>query len=168
MGYIQRVKLMAALQKISSKAKRKPLASSNFLNTLKPNLVRVAQKVYDWGVKKRREGDGFCDYIADAFEDFFSLHEIPAYHRSKNQGSTWHVSTIVCCSDGVFDIDIPYEIYETYTEADDAWKIHTDVHFTSDDIKIKKISGFPAAFEDFLPNNHPFIEMKIWKGIPKS
>lgn len=123
------------------------------LISLKPKIASAAQVEYDkWDEDDidTYAGGGICNYIApviaeivgSAFPEFICItasvenpnHEfarliLASEAEFEDQSNDESVT--------VFDIDIPYYIYETCIN-DYCWKKEPDVQFTSEDIVIEK------------------------------
>ena len=115
-----------------------------------PKMLKAAQKEYDdWDQSDETYGDwrvghgGICHLIVDAMLDVLNDFEA----TSLSLDSEVHVVGIVQLKEGIFEIDIPYSIYEKgggYT-----WKKIPDVVFEKNDIVISKISGDPEDFKNY-------------------
>jgi hypothetical protein len=111
---------------------------SEINDDVKRKMAAAAQVVYDeW--KQDEEGEdlqygcgGICDNIAQAIAD-----QLPGYGKMQTQYSEPHTYVIAQFKEGIFTIDIPYDVYETgdlYT-----WKKKSDVKFDPLHIVIYKL-----------------------------
>ena len=134
---------------------------SDFLESLKPELAKAAQKAYDeWEQDENgycyTYGDGgICQDIAFNFiSDVFQKNDIESTDVLQTTGEV-HVYTVVVLDDGVFRVDINPFRYETgggYT-----WKKIKDVVFEPEDIEITMLSNDPEDFKDFLDEGQHFL-----------
>jgi len=116
-----------------------------------PKLLKAAQKEYDeWDQSDETYGDpevghgGICHLIVDAMID--ELTDFDA--TSLSLDSEVHVVGIVKLEEGIFELDIPYSIYEKgggYT-----WKKIPNVVFEHNDIYFSKISSDPEEFKNYI------------------
>lgn len=120
-----------------------------------PKMLKAAQKEYDeWdqddeGYDHEVGHGGICHLIVDAICDVLDGFERASYSLD----SEVHVITIVQLKEGIFEIDIPYSIYEKgggYT-----WKKIPNVVFEKDDIVISKISSDPDDIKNYI---EPYID----------
>jgi len=91
---------------------------------------------------------GICDGIADSMINALQGHNI---HNCQTIYSEPHAYVIGKFKEGVFTIDIPYNIYERgnlYT-----WIKIPNVLFTRNDISIDKIDEDPATFNRYTEHD---------------
>lgn len=144
--------MKSTISKILYEAYKK--IDSDFLETLKPELAKAAQKAYDeWDQDENgychTYGDGgICQDIAFNFiDDVFQKYDIESTNVLQTTGEV-HVYCVVMLDDGVFRVDIDPFRYETgggYT-----WKKIKDIVFEPEDIEITMLSDEPEDFKNFL------------------
>jgi hypothetical protein len=132
---------------------QEPLKSFQDIEALMPQIIEAAQQAYDeWeqdedGQDPELGAGGICQDIASKIAEVFETHGIEASTVSAHIGDQ-HVWTIIKLKEGVFNVDIPPQVYEigsVYT-----WKKRPNVKFVSDHINFKKVDSDPNTFEDFL------------------
>lgn len=102
-------------------------------------LVAVAQKVYDGWVQDEDDdlnGGGICHLIAEAFCEVLGKAGVDAMTQSSS--AEVHVYTLFRCKEGIYELDLPYRLYETgggYT-----WHKKPGVKFEPDDLYFSQIS----------------------------
>lgn len=128
------------------------LASISVVEALKPQMVAVAQRVYDaWdqdedGYDEEVGSGGICHLIADEIATVL----IDAGVETCTVSATHevHVYCVVAVQEGVFEVDIPYRVYEIgggYT-----WKKIPDVVLTVDDVLVSRLDHNPANFHIYV------------------
>ena len=150
MKYFKKHQLLSVLRKIVADA---PEAGNlKTLSQLKaeiPKLLKAAQKQYDeWdqdedGYDHEVGSGGIYHLIVDAMLDV--LNDFDA--TSLSLDSEVHVIGIVKLEEGVFELDVPYSLYEKgggYT-----WKKIPNVVFEPSDIVISRISSDPEDFDEY-------------------
>ena len=121
--------------------------------SLRPQLAKAAQKVYDEWDQSGEDGDpelgfgGICQDIAEAIADVLNHHDIEAGTVSQSIGEQ-HVYTIAKLDDGVFEIDIHPYTYER--GAGYTWKKVPGVKFKPEDISITLIDDDPKKYEEMI------------------
>lgn len=132
------------------------IQSALYLKRLLPNFVKVAQDLYDQWTQDQSGHDeeygygGICHEIADSMVEILSQNNIEASSVSSAVGDV-HVYVVAKLKEGVYEINIPPEVYEAgsaYT-----WKKKPNVKFQTNDIIISLIDKNPEKFEDYLENN---------------
>lgn len=112
----------------------------------KPEIVkRVQQRYNEWqqdaeGYDEEVGSGGVCHLFAEIVAEVLNDANFPTWTVSSNHEV--HVYCVSQASDGVWEVDIPYCIYETgggYT-----WTKIPDVTFENDDIVINQLSPDPA------------------------
>lgn len=131
---------------------QQPLPSVTIIRTIMPQLLQAAQHVYDqWeqdddGYDEEYGGGGVCHDIADAMSGVLSNHNIEATSFSQQIGDV-HVYVIAQFKEGVYEINIPPNVYETgsgYT-----WKKIPGVRFDAGDVIVAQIDRDPNRFADY-------------------
>lgn len=128
------------------------LTSLVTLRSLLPQLAGAAQKVYDnWeqsedGLDDEYGGGGICHDIADAMVEVLSHHNIDAFSYSQSIGDV-HVYVIAQLKEGVYEINIPPEVYERGSGY--SWTKIPGVHFQPGHIIVAQISPDPHSFNDY-------------------
>jgi hypothetical protein len=120
-----------------------PTKSSEDLEKLIPLLVNAAQSVYDGWDQSDPENDelgggGICHLIADEISSVLYDHGIEATTVDAQCGEQ-HVWAIAKLTDGIFEVDISPNVYETgggYT-----WQKIPSVQITPNDIMINHIDS---------------------------
>ncbi len=130
------------------------LPSSAAIKALAPLLADAAQKQYDrWQVGDDEEGfdseyagGGICHLIASDVASVMDAHGIVCTTVSSSHEQ--HVYCVAQCSDGVFEVDVPWRNYET--GGGFAWKRIDGVEFDASYISIYRITSDPAEFENYI------------------
>lgn len=118
----------------------------------KPAIIKLVQKKYsEWRQDETGHDEevgygGICHLFADLIAEVLNEAGIPAATVSSSHEV--HVYTVAQARDGVFEVDIPYCVYETGGGYN--WTKIQDVEFTLDDIIINRLSPDPADFEQFI------------------
>lgn len=127
---------------------------------LAPVFAASAQRIYDaWeqdadGVDVELGTGGICDLIADAMvaDVHAALGDVRAY--TKLLGDVQHVNVSLAVREGVFELDIPYSVYES--GAGFTWTKKPGVVFAAEDVSLFRLSGDPADLwmyvEDLPPD----------------
>ncbi len=132
---------------------QEPLKSFQDIKLLIPKIIEAAQQAYDeWeqdedGHDAELGSGGICQEIAAKIAEVFETHGIEASTVSALIGDQ-HVWTIIKLKDGVYNVDIPPQVYEIGSGYN--WKKRPNVKFVSDHINFKKADSDPNTFEDFL------------------
>ena len=115
-------------------------------------LAAAAQRIYDEWDQSGEHGDpelgfgGICDDIASAMSEVLIEAGVPAVTQEAQVGDQ-HVFVIAQFDEGVFEVDIPPQVYETGSAY--VWVKKPDVTFTSADIVSGLIFADPARFADY-------------------
>jgi len=130
------------------------LPSSQAIKALIPLFVKAAQHQYDkWemidgdeiGFQDEYAGGGICHLIADSLSEIMNHHGIDC--ASVSSMNEQHVYCVAQCSDGVFEIDVPWRNYET--GGGFTWKRIDGITFDADYIYIGCLSSDPSEFENY-------------------
>lgn len=119
------------------------LPASSVIRTLRPAMAAAAQRIYDAWVQDEHDdlnGGGICHLIADEVATIMGNSGIPVSTQTAND--VQHVYCVGQFSDGVFEVDIPYRLYER--GGGFTWTKIPDVHFTQDDILTYQLDGDPS------------------------
>jgi hypothetical protein len=123
------------------------------IKTLKQELAKAAQKVYDEWEQDENYLDpilgsgGICQDIAEAMCDVLNNNDIECVSVSQEIGEQ-HVYVVAKTEDGIFNVDIPPYLYETGGGYN--WKKIPNVEFDESYITIDRISSDPNDFNDYL------------------
>lgn len=121
-------------------------------NTVLDQMVVAAQKEYDnWVQDEHGYNDeygtgGICHLIADELINVLYNHKIENC-QTVCSSFEQHVYVVGKFIEGVYQIDIPYHVYETgggYT-----WKKLPDVEFDRNHIVIRKLDSDPNSFNEY-------------------
>jgi hypothetical protein len=135
-------------------AKYQHLPASTAIKNLRLQLAHAAQLQYNkWqqdaeGYDDELGHGGICHLIADDMASVLYQHKIPC--TTVSDMMEVHVYVVAQCRDGVFEVNIPYRIYETgggYT-----WKKIAGVKFDADDVQIGKLDGRPSNMFQYAEN----------------
>jgi len=121
------------------------ISLSETLELLRPQLAQAAQRVYDqWeqdseGYDEELGGGGICQDIAEAIAGL--VHEVTEYEAQTIHASCGeqHVWVVVYDNDEGYEVDIPYNIYETGGGYN--WTKIPDVQFDPTMISISPIDA---------------------------
>src|SRR5574343_627634 len=119
---------------------------------LKDELAASAQKVYDdWeqnedGYCEELGTGGICQDIAEAMCGVLIRHGYECSSVSQQVGEQ-HVYVIAKTEDGVYEVDIPPQIYET--GGGYCWKKKQGVKFDDSCIVVNRLSSDPDEFESY-------------------
>lgn len=115
------------------------------INNIRSQLIEGAQDEYNkWqqdenGYDDEYGSGGICHLIADRMIDIIhqnlTTHNKEVFAVSKNLSDVQHVNVLISLDDGVYEIDIPYSIYET--GGGFTWKKIPDIIFKEDDVQIE-------------------------------
>jgi hypothetical protein len=133
------------------------LPSAKAIDALRPALVAVAQKQYDsWqqdedGYDHEVGNGGICHLIADDMQTILSHAGFNVWTQTATD--VQHVTCVVQASDGVYDVDIPYRLYEhgggfVWTKLPDVRFEPGDVAVYCIDVDPSQISMYVEGFED--------------------
>lgn len=122
-------------------------AIKNHLST----ICAEAQRVYDAWDQSDRDNDelnggGVCHLIADRIADILCT----AGMMVTTESSSWeqHVYCVGQFSDGVFEIDIPHQLYER--GGGFTWFKLPNVRFEPDDVSIRCLDHDPANMGQYV------------------
>lgn len=129
--------------------------SISLITSLIPAMISQIQTEYNaWDQSDPEFGDpdlgfgGICQNFAEIIADTLNSNGFEAATVSNNGMGEQHVYAIVKMPDGVYDVDIPYCVYETGGGYN--WKKKQGVQFSIDDFYISKISPDPNDFEEMV------------------
>lgn len=126
---------------------------SEITDVVKDEMVKVAQEQYDaWKQDHNGQNDelgsgGICHLIADDLINVLYRHKIENV-QSVCSNYEQHVYVVGQFKEGIYEIDIPYDVYETgggYT-----WKKIPDVQFSRNDIVISRLSSDPSEYSNYV------------------
>ena len=126
---------------------------SEITDVVKDEMVKVAQEQYDaWKQDHNGQNDelgsgGICHLIADDLINVLYRHKIENV-QSVCSNYEQHVYVVGQFKEGIYEIDIPYDVYETgggYT-----WKKIPDVKFSRNDIVISRLSSDPSEYNNYV------------------
>lgn len=126
---------------------------SEITDVVKDEMVKVAQEQYDaWKQDHNGQNDelgsgGICHLIADDLINVLYRHKIENV-QSVCSNYEQHVYVVGQFKEGIYEIDIPYDVYETgggYT-----WKKIPDVKFSRNDIVISRLSSDPSEYSNYV------------------
>jgi len=129
------------------------LPSYKGIERLIPKMVQGVQQIYDeWKSEDNPNDDpyaggGICQEFAGVFVEVLSSAGYDATEITSSVGEQ-HVWAVVKTAEGVFEVDIPFCVYETGGGYN--WDKIPDVTFKPGDIHIGKISSNPDDFEQYL------------------
>lgn len=132
-------------------SQRDELVSVNQVN--KNALASVAQPVYEsWDQSDEENGDpelgfgGICDGVADAMAA--ELSKIGVECATSYSEYDTHTSVIAQFKEGVFNVDIPPQVYESGFGYN--WKKKPNIVFSADNVVIHQIDKNPQNFEQYI------------------
>lgn len=132
-------------------------APKNFAD-LRPAMAGAAQKVYDAWDQSDEDGDpelgfgGICQDIAAALAEVLNGAGIEATTLEATVGEQ-HVFAVARGADGVYEVDIPYSLYETGSGYQ--WRKRPGVTFSPDDIAISRLSSNPFDYAQYAGDELP-------------
>jgi len=148
------IKLKNLLREIEDEFDVSALNSvKDITDVVKDDMVNVAQEQYDgWqqdkhGVNIELGRGGICHLIADDLIGVLYKHNIDNV-QSVCSSHEQHVYIVGQFKEGVYEIDIPYDIYET--GGGFTWKKKPDVKFSREDIVISRLSSVPSEYKDYV------------------
>lgn len=128
------------------------LKDIDYLESLKPELAKVAQKEYDeWeqdenGYDEVFGGGGICQEIANKMCDVLISHGVESVTMSQHIGEQ-HVYVLAKIEDGVCEVDIPPYVYEE--GGGYSWRKIPNITIAHNDVVVNIISPDPEEFEDY-------------------
>ena len=148
------IKLKDLLKEIEDEIDTSSLNSvKDITDVVKDAMVKVAQEQYD-GWKQDKDGQdvelgsgGICHLISDDLISVLYSHKIENV-QSVCSNYEQHVYIVGQFKEGIYEIDIPYNVYET--GAGYSWKKIPDVEFNRNDIVIHRLSGDPSNYSDYV------------------
>ena len=148
------IKLKNLLKEIEDEFDVSALNSvKDITDVVKDEMVKVAQEQYD-GWQQDEHGEnielgrgGICHLIADDLIGVLYKHKIDNV-QSVCSSHEQHVYIVGQFKEGVYEIDIPYDIYET--GGGFTWKKRPDVTFSREDIVIRRLSSDPSEYKDYV------------------
>ncbi len=127
---------------------RQPNPSEVLMNSLRPQLAAVAQAEYDQWDEDDIDtfaGGGICHFIAEKLAEVLDGAGIQCGTVSSTHEQ--HVYVVAVTPDGVYEVDVPYRIYET--GGGFSWKKIPDVKFVPEDISIHMLDSDPGNFAQY-------------------
>jgi len=120
---------------------------------VKDDMVKVAQEQYDaW--KQDHDGQdvelgsgGICHLIVEDLISVLYRHKIENV-QSVCSNYEQHVYVVGQFKEGIYEIDIPYDVYET--GGGFTWKKIPDVQFNRNDIVIRRLSSDPSEYSNYV------------------
>lgn len=148
------IKLKNLLREIEDEFDVSALNSvKDITDVVKDDMVKVAQEQYD-GWQQDEHGEnielgrgGICHLIADDLVRVLYKHKIDNV-QSVCSSHEQHVYIVGQFKEGIYEIDIPYDIYET--GGGFTWKKRPDVTFSREDIIIRRLSSDPSEYKDYV------------------
>ena len=134
------------------------------INAIRLKLIDVASKEYDkWnqvdGYDEELGSGGICHLIADRMieilDEEFNTVGKEIFATTKNLSDVQHVNVLVALSDGIYELDLPYWIYET--GGGFSWTKKPDVVFETDDIVLYKL-------DSDLKNIHLYLDYDFYSN----
>jgi hypothetical protein len=125
------------------------LPSIQVVNALRPRIAAEAQRVYDkWAQDENDDlnGGGICHLIAEEAASLISTAGVPVATQCSSYEQ--HVYCICQCQEGIYEVDIPYSLYER--GGGFTWTKLPDVEFTADDVAITKLDYNPGKMGDYV------------------
>ena len=127
------------------------LPSSSAIRACIPKIVEAAQEVYDAWDQSDPENDelnggGICHLIADRIVSILWGAEVPC--SSQTASDVQHVYTVAQCSDGIFEVDIPYRVYENGSMF--TWTKKPGVVFRTEHVVVEKLDGNPSRMHVYV------------------
>lgn len=117
---------------------------------IRARLAAAAQQVYnDWEQDDDDElnGGGICDLVAGAMAEVLEQSGCSTGLVSAQVGEQ-HVFVVARTADGVYEVDIPYYLYER--GGGYQWTKLPGVSFEESDIVIRRLSNDPRDFADYV------------------
>jgi hypothetical protein len=143
------MKLYEMFEDDDEETKYDNLPSSETLNKLKPHCAAIAQKVYDSWIQDEDDdlnGGGICHLIADEISSIVNNAGIPC--ASQTASDVQHVYCVAQCNNGIFEIDIPYWLYER--GGGFTWEKLPNIMFSSDNVNIHLLDHDPARMNIYV------------------
>ena len=115
------------------------------LKAFAPEIARAVQRVVDdWeqdeeGLSEEYGAGGICDDVAEAILDVVQgsglAEEVVTYHWSDDN----HTAVVARMSDGVYEVDVPLDVYETGSWY--RYKKRPDVQVRADDVTVVRLGS---------------------------
>ena len=122
---------------------------AQYLNTVRPNIARHIQKIYDeWNQNAEGEDEeygtgGICDAISEEIIDLvISAQPFPLTAHEGGQEGDDHSWIIVYTDTEVYGVDIPSHVYER--GGGYSWKKIPNVTFDASDVNVFKLDIDPS------------------------
>jgi 2'-5' RNA ligase/ribosomal protein S18 acetylase RimI-like enzyme len=118
-----------------------PMTLHQALESLRPQIVAVAQKIYDENVAANIEDPefehGICDEIAQEIQGVIVSHVADVEVRDGGQDGDDHAWVIAFNDHEAYGVDIPPRAYES--GGGYSWTLHENVKFKPEDVEIWSI-----------------------------
>lgn len=140
------------LRVVNTREQQTNLLSIKGVVNLRPQMVQEIQKLYDeWKSEEDPDDDpyaggGICQEFAEVIAGVLNEHGYDAGTVSSSVGEQ-HVWCVVKVAEGVYEVDVPYCIYEI--GGGYSWEKIPGVQFSVDDIHIGQLSPNPNEFEQY-------------------
>jgi len=148
-------KLVQDFQEDEDKPDFSHLPSADVIKQLRPQIAAKAQRVYDEWIQDENDdlnGGGICHLIADEICDILGQANILC--TSVSASDVQHVYVVAQCQEGVFEVDIPYWLYEE--GGGFTWTKLPDIRFEPNDVIIRKLDSDPGNMRTY------FEEWEAW------
>lgn len=120
-----------------------------------PMLAKASQRIYDkWDASADDDGDpevgfgGICHLIAEDVAHLIAKHVKSSTPVTVTSNYEQHVYVVVRMPDGVYKVDIPYDLYETGSMF--TWKKIQGVVFNKDFVTVEQLSAKPSDMRNFV------------------
>lgn len=126
-----------------------PTHASADVKALAPQLAELAQAEYNkWDPEDvdTYAGGGICHLIADEIAGALNNAGIDAQTVSSDYEQ--HVYTVARLSDGVYLVDVPYQVYER--GAGFSWQKLPDVQIGAGDVVVHRLDTDPDRFDQYV------------------
>ena len=118
-----------------------PMSLKDALESLRPQIIQVAQKVYDENAAANLEDPefehGICDEIAQEISGVIAAHIADVEVRDGGQDGDDHAWVIAFNDAEAYGVDIPPGVYES--GGGYSWTLHENVKFQPTDVQIWEI-----------------------------
>jgi hypothetical protein len=125
------------------------LPASSEIKKLRPQLAAVGQAVYDeWeqGEDDELNGGGICHLIAEKMSYIIGDAGVPVWTVSSSHEQ--HVYCVAQCSDGVFEVDIPWSLYER--GGGFTWYKLPNIRFDEHYVVVSRLDGNPGRIGQYV------------------
>ena len=122
------------------------------IRALLPEICRRVQAEYDSWDQAGEYGDpelgfgGICQNFAEIMADVLNAHGIEATTQTAACGEQ-HVYVVAKLEDGIYEVDIPYHLYETGGGYN--WQKIPGVVFEPADVVIYQLSANPDEYDEY-------------------